>query len=362
VSPTKTRSLALTLGTLALAISSCGTELAQDRAPAARTAAAERHAERRAAPAAYVVAITIDGFNPSSLRRIGAKRAAGFDRMIRYGASTLNARTAHEQTETMPDHSSVFTGRAILRAPAHRVTFNNDDARTDIHTVAGEYVASMFDVVHDRGRRTFFFAGKDKFAFWNRSWSSTRGAPDTTGKDDGRDKITRYRYGTTAQITSDLLSSLRTSPAALTYLHVPLPDKAGHADGFMSEPYLDAVAESGRIVGRVLDTIKASDRLRGRTTVVLTADHGGGARTRLHNDPTLLRNYRVPFLVWGAGVKAGANLYALNPRRADPGTGRPGYATRQPIRNLDLASLATTLLGYPAVPGAVEGTTPLKVS
>ena len=362
MSPTRTRSLATALGTLALTLSSCGAEPAGDRAPEIRPAAAERQTVRRAAPAAYVVAITIDGFNPSSLKRIGTERAAGFDRMIRHGASTLNARTAVEQTETMPDHSSVFTGRAILRAPAHRVTFNNDDARTDIHTVAGEYVASMFDVVHDHGRRTFFFAGKDKFAFWNRSWSSTHGAPDTTGKDDGRDKITRYRYGTTAQITSDLLSSLRTSPAALSYLHVPLPDKAGHAYGFMSPRYLDAVAESGRVVGRVLDTIKASSRLRGRTTVVLTADHGGGARTKLHNDPRLLRNHRVPFLVWGAGVKAGADLYALNPRRRDPGTGRPGYDIRQPIRNLDLASLATTLLGYPAVPGGVAGTTPLEVS
>ena len=214
----------------------------------------------------------------------------------------------------------------------------------------------------DRGRRTFFFATKDKFDFWNRSWDAEHGAPDVTGRDHGRDKITRYRYGTTEQMTEELLATLRTSPAGLSYLHVRLPDKAGHAYGFMGPQYLDAVAASGAIVGRVLDAVRASDVLRGRTTVVLTADHGGGGLSTGHSDPTLRRNYRVPFMVWGAGVTRGADLYALNPARVDPGTGRPGYDTRPPIRNLDLASLVTTLLGYPPVPGQVPGTSPLVVS
>ena len=361
MSPSLPRMLALVLGTLATVAAACGTAPVAD--PAEELDRGQRpRAARATGPATYVVAITIDGLNPTAITRLGTTRASGFARMVRHGAATLNARTAYERTETMPDHSSVFTGRPVLRAPAHRVTFNDDSQRTDIHSVAGEYVTSMFDVVHDRGRRTFFFAGKDKFAFWNRSWSSTHGAPDTVGADDGRDKITRYRYGTAQAVAGELVTSLRTSPAALSYLHVPLPDKAGHAYGFMSERYLDAVAESGAIVGRVLDTVRASDRLRGRTTVVLTADHGGGGLSRSHGDATLLRNHRVPFLVWGAGVRAGSDLYALNPARVDPGTGRPGYGPRPPIRNLDLASLATTLLGYPAVPGGVAGTAPLGVS
>jgi hypothetical protein len=45
-----------------------------------------------------------------------------------------------------------------------------------------------------------------------------------------------------------------------------------------------------------------------------------------------------------------------------PGTGRPGYGSEPPIRNLDLASTVTTLLGYPAVPGGLAGVRPLSVS
>lgn len=344
----------LTLGSLTA--SACGA----GAGPSARDTAA-LSVVRSAAPATFVVAITIDGFNPTSLAKLGRSRSTGFTRMIDNGASTLNARTAYERTETMPDHSSVFTGRRVTTDHGHHVVFNDDDDRTDIHTVAGEYVSSMFDVVHDRGRRTLFFAGKEKFAFWNRSWDSRRGAPDTVGKDHGRDKITAYRFGTAADMTTALVRSLHDKPAALSYLHVPLPDKAGHAHGFMSKPYLDAVAASGKLVARILDAVRGDRNLRGRTAVVLTADHGGGGLAKHHSDPTLIQNYRVPFMAWGAGVKPGADLYALNPARVRPHYGRPGYDS-PPVRNLDLASLVTTLLGYPTVPGSLPGVAPLQVS
>ena len=355
MSPTRTRSLALALGAVAVTASACGVGAPSSTDPAS---SAE---PRRAAPSTYVVAITVDGLNPSAITRLGRSGAPGFFRRIDNGASTLNARTAFERTETMPDHSSVFTGRRVLTTHAHKVTFNTDDAHTDIHRVAGEYVSSMFDVVHDHGRRTQFYAGKEKFAFWNRSWSSAHGAADRVGADDGRDKISHYEYAASGTLVTHLVAALHRAPAALTYLHIPLPDKAGHADGFMSPSYVRAVGTSSRLVGRILDAVLSDSRLRGRTTVVLTADHGGGALAHHHSDPTLRRNYRIPFMAWGAGVTRGANLYALDPVRVSPGTGRPGYAARPPVRNLDLASLVTTLLGYPAVPGSLP-VAPLEVS
>ena len=62
---------------------------------------------------------------------------------------------------------------------------------------------------------------------------------------------------------------------------------------------------------------------------------------------------RVPFIVWGPGVAAGTDLYALNPQFTDPGSTVRGYATSaQPIRNSYAANLATKLLALPAVPGS----------
>ena len=81
----------------------------------------------------------------------------------------------------------------------------------------------------------------------------------------------------------------------------------------------------------------------------MTADHGGlGAG---HADPRRYADYRVPFLVWGPGVPAGADLYALNPTYADPGNRRVGYAAAlQPVRNGDVGNLVLDVLGLPAIP------------
>ena len=83
--------------------------------------------------------------------------------------------------------------------------------------------------------------------------------------------------------------------------------------------------------------------------VVVTADHGGLGPS--HLDPRRFANFRVPFLVWGAGVAAGADLYAINPTYADPGKARVGYdAALQPVRNGDVGNLVLDVLGLPPIP------------
>ena len=85
--------------------------------------------------------------------------------------------------------------------------------------------------------------------------------------------------------------------------------------------------------------------------VVVTADHGGLGPS--HLDPRRYANFRVPFLVWGAGVAAGADLYAINPTYADPGKARVGYdAELQPVRNGDVGNLVLDVLGLPPIPNS----------
>lgn len=119
--------------------------------------------------------------------------------------------------------------------------------------------------------------------------------------------------------------------------------------------HLDAVRSVDRRIGKILRVVDADPGLRARLTVLLTADHGGARGATSHADGTRLANYRVPFIAWGRGVAPGADLYALNPRRAAPGDQRPDYAGEQPVRNIDLADTALMLLGLPSVPGARSG-------
>ncbi|MFW2381491.1 MAG: hypothetical protein ACN4GZ_07005, partial [Acidimicrobiales bacterium] len=65
------------------------------------------------------------------------------------------------------------------------------------------------------------------------------------------------------------------------------------------------------------------------------------------------QNYTVPFIVWGPGVAANQDLYALNlANRLDPGLGRPDEAGVQPVRAAEAGNLSLQLLGLPPIPGS----------
>jgi hypothetical protein len=297
-----------------------------------------------------VLAISIDGLNPRAIRKLGSKGAPSFHRLMREGAYTLNARTEYEMTKTLPNHTGMLTGRRInAKKHGHGIDFNSDTGTT-VHKQAGRYVASVFDVVHDRGGRTALFSAKTKFKLYQRTWN-THGRSDKVGKNNGKKKIDRVTLDTNnTRLVRAVNADLKASPRTFTFLHLSLPDVAGHKHGFMSKKYLTAVKETDRLLGTVLNTVAAKPSLKAHTLVVLTADHGGNGAS--HGNRTKLQNYRVPFMAWGPGVDKGRNLYAINTSVRSPKTSRPSYAGKQPIRNGDVANLATDVLDLPPVPGS----------
>ncbi len=298
-----------------------------------RTRTSPPSSSRRVAP--RVLAISIDGLNPEALARLGPAGTPALHRMLAEGADTLDARTAVEQTVTLPNHTGMVTGRRIEAAQGgHGVTWNEDLTDRSIGQVP-----SVFTVVHAAGRGTAVFAGKSKFSLFDRSW------PDAVDRS--------VIHADPQALTSAAIDDLATADRAFTFLHLAGPDLAGHASGFMSPAYLEAVRGADVLVGQVLAAVEADPALRRSLTVVLTSDHGGDAAG--HGDPADPDSYTVPFVVWGPGISDG-DLYALNPEdyRA-PGDGRPSYAGVQPVRNADVANLATALLGLGPVPGSELG-------
>jgi hypothetical protein len=244
----------------------------------------------------------------------------------------------------------MLTGRPVsARRGGHGYTGNFDNGGT-IHRAAGHYVASVFDVVHDHGGSTAVFAAKTKFRIYKRTWN-THGARDRVGANDGRAKIDRFTIDrNNTRLVAKLTAELRRKPREFTFVHLSLPDRAGHARGFMSQPYLEAVMRTDKLLGRILDAVTDHPALRRHTLLILTADHGG--RGASHYAISKLQNFRIPFMTWGAGVPAGRNLYGLNPTFRSPGSSRTSYRGKQPIRNGDLANLTTDALDLPPVPGS----------
>ncbi|MFT4083054.1 MAG: alkaline phosphatase family protein [Nocardioides sp.] len=285
-----------------------------------------------------VLAISVDGLNTRALTRLGRAELPHFHRLLHQGARTLNARTEYEQNVTLPNHTGMMTGRRIDAASGgHGVTWDRDRRRMTVARAAGHPVSSVFSVVHGAGGSTALFSAKEKFGLYHRSWP----------RSICRFTVERDQMALVRTAAHDLVARGRD----FTFLHISLPDRAGHAHGGMSSAYLQAVRRTDEQLGIVLRALDRHRRLERRTTIILTADHGFAAGTTSHAR-RILANYRIPFLVWGDGVRAG-DLYRINPDYADPGTARPGYAAaRQPIRNGDLANLALTLLDLRSVPGS----------
>jgi phosphopentomutase len=203
-----------------------------------------------------------------------------------------------------------------------------------VQAAAGHDLASVFTVAHTAGS-TALFTAKEKLSIFERSW------------DAGIDRFT-VREGDDPALMRAARSDLVQVGRSFTFVHFGGPDVVGHATGFMSPAYLEAVRAIDVLVGKLLRAIDSQPALAG-TAVILTADHGGQPGATRHDDPTSYANYRVPFVVWGAGITHG-DLYAMNASYADPGRRRVPYAGAQPIRNGDLANLALDLLGLGPVP------------
>lgn len=309
-----------------------------------------------------VLVISLDGLRADAISGLGPEGTPNLHRLMAQGAFTLNARTTYESTKTLPNHTGMLTGRGVEGENGHDVTFNNDDGETLAET-HGSYVPGMFDVAHDHGRQTAFFAEKDKFYYLMRSWDERHGRPDTTGPDNGRDKTDIDQVGLAEQIVAGVQAAMLDGRTDLIFLHLTAPDRAGHAEEWNSPEYLRAVTADDARVGQILATVDAHPALAKRLTILLTTDHGGEEEETTHYDIEDRQNYQIPFLAWGRGVPQGANLYALNPQRRDPGEGRPEYSGPQPIRNMDVANVSLRLLGLPPIPGAVATTwPPLTVS
>jgi hypothetical protein len=326
----------------------------------------------------YVVHMSLDGLGAVYLQPYVTAAPGQFPNFVRLqtqGAFTYNARCDFGASETIPNHTSMFTGRPALRPAGfpnttHHGYIINAPPESDTYHNAGNlnvpYKASVFDVVHDHGLSTGFYAGKSKLNICDRSFDAVNGAIDLIGVDNGRDKIdfafvgdySAY-YGTpfTNQVNALITNLMSGVPKDYSFIHIAEPDLTGHTGGWndANGNYSNMVRMVDVQVGRVFAAIESNPVLSNRTTLIVTTDHGGGGIFfNGHSEPEFLPNYTIPFFVWGPGVPAGVNLYSLMPNRGDPGTNRTDYNTvPQPIRNGDSGNLVLSLLGLPPIPGSL---------
>jgi hypothetical protein len=178
---------------------------------------------------------------------------------------------------------------------------------------------------------------------------------DIQGEDNGRNKIdlVQVQEGQSATLIQTLLAQVDGAFPAYTFLHLAEPDYAGHAYGWTSEAWRQAVLGADAQLGQILGALDARPALRAETAIVLTADHGGGAPDNTHVDPAFLENCTIPVIIWGGGIPGGIDAHTLFENRRDAGASLIGNTYAQPpLRNGDTGNIAMALLGLPPVEGS----------
>jgi hypothetical protein len=214
----------------------------------------------------FVLHISIDGLRPDYMQNvINAGNAPNLKRFQDEGAWTNNARTDFTHTNTLPNHTSMLTGRPVSLpagkpAMSHHGYTDNDDpplAET-LHNFTNPdwYKASAFDVVHDAGFSTALYASKYEFAIYDQSYNATAGAPHP----NGADKINVFANPeSTATMQSSLLAGLAANHFKYTFIHYADTVDVGHSTGWGTSQWYNAVATIDGYLGQ-LRTIQSMAR------------------------------------------------------------------------------------------------------
>lgn len=228
--------------------------------------------------APHVVIVSVDGLRLDAIGEAGART---MQRLMREGAHSPRARTI-TPSRTLPSHASMLTGVPV---EAHGITWN-----THLPAEGVVEVPTIFELARAEGYGTAAFFGKRKLLHLVRPGSLDRvGYPRTDLMLSG------------GRVAEEALQALRFERPNLLFVHIPDPDLAGHALGWMSPPYRWAVRRADRAVEAIWRG--AVEAFGEDVVLIVTADHGGGeGRTHgLGRD----EDVRIPWIAWGAGVAPG---------------------------------------------------------
>ena len=267
-----------------------------------------------AAPPRHVVLVVVDGLRPDA---IAAAPAPQLLALTRDGATTLKAR-AVEIPLTLPGFTTMVTG---LPPSRHGITWNEDRGMT-------LELPTIFSRIAEAGWPAALYAGKSKLRAL-----AAAGTADPVHAPEPGDR--HWELGDSAALAQAFAREFAPRPPAFALVHFRDPDHVGHDEGWMSRKYLDAVRHADDALGVVLAAIAASPAA-GRTTVVLTADHGGEGTHHRGRGPEA--DWLIPFTCRVPGRKPGRIEGA--------------------VTLLDVAPTVLAALGLPPLPGATGRAVP----
>jgi predicted AlkP superfamily pyrophosphatase or phosphodiesterase len=225
-----------------------------------------------------VILFSIDGMRPDGLVQADTPTLDG---LMARGSVSLTAQTVMPSV-TLPCHTSMLRGVDTAR---HGIT-------TNTFQPLARPVPSLIDVARAAGKRIGFFYNweqlRDLYEAGNMDVAYYWGDPH---RPEGDWRVARAAAEHIADPGFDFM-----------FVYLGHTDECGHKHGWMSAPYLEAIANADRCVGHVLETCKRA----GHDPIVLVqSDHGGHERSHGTEMP---EDMTIPWVLAGPGIRAGHTL------------------------------------------------------
>lgn len=252
----------------------------------------------------HVFIVSFDGGKPGVLRQSAMPTLLS---MVKQGAVTWTAQTV-KPSVTLVSHTSMLTG---VQPATHKVTWNDWQPKRGMVKVP-----TVFNLARRRGLKTALFAGKSKFRHLEQ--------PQSLNKFE----VPGYNAKTVAAAAAKYIVAQKPN---LCFVHFADGDGAGHQYGWSSARQKKSFADTDAAL-TVLRNAVAKAGIEGRSTFILTADHGGHGKT---HGTSSSADMSIPWIAWGAAAKK-------------------HYWIQDKVNTCDTAATALWLLGVP-VPSNWDG-------
>ena len=228
-----------------------------------------------------VLLILVDGLRPDAIDRCGHP----FLRQLREeSASCMESRTVMPSV-TLPCHCSLF--------------FSVDPERHGILTNTWSPqvrpIDSLGDTVAKAGKRAAMFYNWEELRDLNRPGNLIHSEYISQYSMDGKvsDRL----------LTDHAISCIQEENPDFLFLYLGFTDEAGHDKGWMTEHYLDAVANASGCIEKIWKSLPED------WCMVVTADHGGHERSHGCDIP---EDMTIPIYFAGRPFEKGKKLQGVN--------------------------------------------------
>jgi len=277
--------------------------------------------------AKHVVMIGVDGMSSSIMRDFPKEEIPNISWLIENGASTYGKRSV------MPSASAINWATIFMGVPTEMHAYNRWNSKEPAIPAAQVGPNGMPSTIYTvlRERRPNVETGVTY------NWDGIAYVVDTTAISyyvyvQASDKK-GSNYSTEGYVEKYALPYIKDKKPAFYTLYFGEVDHQGHAHGWGSEEYREAVRTVDKCIGMVIQALKDAGIFKD-TMIVVTSDHGG---INKGHGKFSIEELESPFIVYGRKVKSAYDipvpmmqydvpavmLYALGEDIPDWWVGRP---------------------------------------